>query len=64
MRGMERESKWGERMMRTYLPLVAVLLVPIALSYGIAPATVLPRFLTIEVAGNDQTQMFRALMCL
>ena len=41
-----------------------MLLVPIALSYGIDPATVLPRFLTIEVAGNDQTQIFRALMCL
>jgi hypothetical protein len=51
-------------MMRAYLLLVAVLLVPIALSYGIAPATVLPKFLNITVEGTDQTQIFRALMCL
>ena len=50
--------------MRAYLLLVAVLLVPIALSYGIAPATVLPKVLDIAVAGPDQTQIFRALMCL
>ncbi len=51
-------------MMRAYLLLVAVLLVPITLSYGIAPATVLPKFLNITVEGTDQTQIFRALMCL
>ena len=50
--------------MRAYLLLVAVLLVPIAFSYGIAPSTVLPRILDIAVAGADQTQIFRALMCL
>lgn len=50
--------------MRAYLLLVAVLLVPIAFSYGIAPSTVLPKILDIAVAGADQTQIFRALMCL
>ena len=50
--------------MRAYLLLVALLLVPIALSYGVAPATILPKFLDIAVAGPDQTQIFRALMCL
>jgi len=50
--------------MRAYLLLVAVLLVPIALSYGIAPATVLPKVVDIAVAGPDQIQIFRALMCL
>ena len=50
--------------MRAYLLLVAVLLVPIALSYGVAPATVLPKALDISVSGTDQTQIFRALMCL
>ena len=50
--------------MRAYLLLVALLLVPIALSYGVAPATILPKFLDITVAGTDQTQIFRALMCL
>jgi Domain of unknown function (DUF4345) len=64
MRGMEQESRRSERMMRACLLLVAVLLVPIALSYGIAPATVLPKFLNITVEGTDQTQIFRALMCL
>ena len=51
-------------MMRLYLLLVAVLLVPIALSYGIDPASVLPKLLNITVEGTDQTQIFRALMCL
>jgi uncharacterized protein DUF4345 len=50
--------------MRAYLLLIAVLLVPIALSYGVAPATVLPKALDISVSGTDQTQIFRALMCL
>jgi hypothetical protein len=50
--------------MGAYLLLVAALLVPIALSYGIAPETVLPKVLDISVSGADQTQIFRALMCL
>ena len=54
----------ADRFMRAYLLLVAVLLLPIALSYGLAPATILPKFLNITVAGTDQTQIFRALMCL
>jgi len=47
-----------------YLLLVAASLVPIALSYGVAPATVLPKLLDISVEGVDQMQIFRALMCL
>ena len=35
-----------------------------ALSYGVAPATVLPKLLDIPVEGPDQMQIFRALMCL
>ena len=53
-----------EQLMRAYLLLIAVLLVPIALSYGLDPASVLPKFLNISVEGTDQTQIFRALMCL
>ena len=49
----------ADRLMRAYLLLVAPLLVPIALSYGVAPATILPRFLDIAVPGPDQTQIFR-----
>jgi hypothetical protein len=51
-------------LMRAYLLLVAVLLVLIALSYGVAPESVLPKVLDIAVAGADQIQIFRALMCL
>jgi Domain of unknown function (DUF4345) len=61
---MGRKSRRNERLLRAYLLLCAVLLVPIALTYGIAPAEVLPKVLDIRVEGNDQTQIFRALMCL
>jgi hypothetical protein len=54
----------GERLMRAYLLFVAITLVPIALSYGVDPAGVLPRVLNIKIEGADQTQIFRALMCL
>lgn len=57
---MSKTELWS----RAYLLLCAVLLLPIALSYGIAPAEVLPKVLDITVEGNDQTQIFRALMCL
>jgi len=61
---MAGKTACSESLMRAYLLLVTVLLVPIALSYGIAPATVLPKALDISVSGADQTQIFRALMCL
>ena len=64
MTRMAGKSARSESLMTAYLLLVAVLLVPIALSYGIAPATVLPKALDISVSGADQTQIFRALMCL
>jgi hypothetical protein len=51
-------------LMRLYLLFLVVVLVPIALSYGVDPASVLPKFINITVAGTDQTQIFRALMCL
>jgi hypothetical protein len=50
--------------MQAYLVFIAIALVPVALSYGIDPAAILPRFLNISVEGADQTQIFRALMCL
>jgi hypothetical protein len=64
MRAMAHEVTRGERLMQAYLLFAAISLVPIALSYGIDPASVLPRFLNIRVEGADQTQIFRALMCL
>jgi hypothetical protein len=51
-------------MMRLYLVVVAVVLVPVALSYGVDPARTLPRFMNITVEGTDQTHIMRALMCL
>jgi hypothetical protein len=51
-------------MMKLYLLVVAAILVPVALSYGVDPAVVLPKFMTIAVEGTDQTQILRALMCL
>jgi hypothetical protein len=41
---------------------VAAILVPPALSYGINPAAVLPKTMTIAVEGTDQTEMLRAIM--
>ena len=50
--------------MRLYLLVVAVGLFPIALSYGVNPAAVLPKYMNIRVEGTDQTEIFRAVMCL
>lgn len=50
--------------MRLYLLIAVLIVVPIALSYGLDPAKILPRFLDIKVEGADQTQIFRAMMCL
>jgi hypothetical protein len=50
--------------MRLYLLLVVAIVVPIALSYGVAPASVLPKTLDITVTGVDQIHIFRVLMCL
>jgi len=51
-------------MMRLFLLFVAAILVPPALSYGINPAVVLPKSMTITVEGTDQTEMLRAVMGL
>ena len=47
-----------------YLLLSAAGLFPIALSYGIAPARVLPTVLDVAVEGTDLTHVFRAVMGL
>ena len=51
-------------MMKLFLLFVAAILVPPALSYGIDPAAVLTKSMTIAVAGTDQTEMLRAVMGL
>jgi hypothetical protein len=51
-------------MVRAYLLLVAIGLVPIALSYGLAPQDVLPRIAKLQVQGTDQLAILRAIMGL
>jgi hypothetical protein len=54
----------SSKLMRLYLLAAVLIVTPIALSYGIDPANTLPRLLDITVQGTDQTQIFRAMMCL
>ncbi len=54
----------NDKLMRLYLLAVVILIVPIALNYGLVPGTSLPMTLDIKVEGTDQTHIFRALMCL
>ncbi len=51
-------------MARLYLLVSAAGLTAVALSYGVAPATVLPKLLDITVEGIDLTHVFRAIMGL
>ena len=51
-------------MTRFYLLFSAAGLLLVALSYGVAPAVVLPAILDITVEGTDQTHIFRAIMGL
>src|SRR5262245_48861868 len=51
-------------MMKLFLLVAGVFLIPVALSYGVDPAATLPKFMNITVEGTDQTHIFRALMCL
>ncbi len=51
-------------MARLYLLVSAAGLTAVALSYGVAPATVLPKLLDITVEGTDLTHVFRAIMGL
>ena len=68
----ERESRMSElvvtrkadKLMRLFLLGSALLIVPIALNYGLAPAKTLPMFLTMPELGTDQTHIYRGVMCL
>ena len=51
-------------MARFYLIFSAAGLILVALSYGVAPAAVLPKVLDLTVEGTDQTHIFRAIMGL
>jgi Domain of unknown function (DUF4345) len=60
------ESRFpGEQeMMKLFLLVAGVFLIPVALSYGVDPAATLPKFMNVTVEGTDQTHIFRALACL
>ncbi len=49
-------------MTRFYLIFSAAGLSAVALSYGVAPAAVLPKLLDLTVEGTDLTHIFRAIM--
>jgi len=49
---------------RFYLLVSAAGLFAVALSYGVAPAVVLPKVLDVAVEGTDLTHIFRAVMGL
>jgi hypothetical protein len=51
-------------MARFYLLFSAAGLTLVALSYGVAPADVLPRLMDLKVEGTDLTHIFRAIMGL
>ena len=51
-------------MMKLFLLVAGVFLIPVALSYGVDPAATLPKFMNVTVEGTDQTHIFRALACL
>jgi len=54
----------NDKLMQLFLLGIVILIVPIALNYGLNPGLSLPMTLDIRVEGTDQTHIFRALMCL
>jgi hypothetical protein len=51
-------------MAKVYLLVIAIGLFPIALSYGVDPASTLPKLFGFPVEAPNQTQLFRVYMCL
>jgi Domain of unknown function (DUF4345) len=51
-------------MMKLFLLVAGVFLIPVALSYGVDPASTLPMTMNVTVESTDQTHIFRALACL
>jgi hypothetical protein len=54
----------ANKLMQLFLLGTALLIVPIALNYGLFPAKSLPLFLTIPELSTDQTHIYRGVMCL
>src|SRR5262245_25832128 len=53
-----------KNMMKVFLLVAGIFLIPVALTYGVDPAVMLPKFMHVTVEGTDQTHIFRALGCL
>ena len=53
-----------KNMMKIFLLVAGVFLIPVALTYGVDPAAMLPKFMNVTVEGTDETHIFRALSCL
>jgi uncharacterized protein DUF4345 len=51
-------------MAKVYLLVIAIGLFPIALSYGVDPASTLPKLFGFPVEAPNETQLFRVYMCL
>ena len=51
-------------MMKLFLLVAGIFLIPVALSYGVDPSATLSKFMNFTVEGTDQTHIFRALMGL
>lgn len=51
-------------MAKVFLLVAGVFLIPVALSYGVDPAVMLPKTMNLKVEGADLTHIFRALSCL
>jgi hypothetical protein len=63
-RSIQGERVMMKNMMKIFLLVAGVFLIPVALTYGIDPAATLPKFINTTVEGTDQTHIFRALACL
>jgi hypothetical protein len=55
------QPREGSDMKKLFLLVAGVFLIPVALSYGVAPATTLPMSMNVTVEGTDQIHIFRAL---
>jgi hypothetical protein len=61
---MEEINRGRAAMKKLFLLVAGIFLIPVALSYGVDPATTLPMSMNVTVEGTDLTHIFRALGCL
>ena len=46
-----------KNMMKVFLLVAGIFLIPVALTYGVDPAATLPKFMNVTVEGTDQTHI-------